>query len=375
MLLPLTIAIDHPRYFAFIPSAPTPASAFVDAAAERRLGLRRLVARGGRRGVRREPGPALARRLLRPPADRRWGASCRAARVGNLSALRRGARARAPRCAGGGGAPPGGRWKIVCSAEAHSSIASAARVMDVERRAVAADDDGRMLGDALRAALEPTASRLRRRRHRRLDQLRHRRRRRLDRRAQGEFEFWLHVDGAYGLAASSRRSPATASPGGAGRLGDRRPAQVAVRAVRLRARLSTAIPSPAAARTPRRRSTSTPSPKTSEWSPSDYAVASHPARPRPAVLVLARRPRHRGLRGRGRARAPLEVTRAGRGGDPRPRRARATSPSRSCRSWPSGATAGPTRTTTAGRPGCARPAPRSCSRRRCGARRSPGSRS
>ena len=30
VLLPLTIAIDHPRYLAFIPSAPTPASTFVE---------------------------------------------------------------------------------------------------------------------------------------------------------------------------------------------------------------------------------------------------------------------------------------------------------------------------------------------------------
>ena len=30
VLLPLTVAIDHPRYFAFIPSAPTAASAFVE---------------------------------------------------------------------------------------------------------------------------------------------------------------------------------------------------------------------------------------------------------------------------------------------------------------------------------------------------------
>ncbi len=99
-------------------------------------------------------------------------------------------------------APPGGRWKIVCSAEAHSSIASAARVMDVDVVPVKPADDGMLRGDDVRTALsehgasvfavvatagstnfgivDDVAS---------IAALKH------------EFDFWLHVDGAYGLAA------------------------------------------------------------------------------------------------------------------------------------------------------------------------------
>jgi len=90
----------------------------------------------------------------------------------------------------------------VCSAEAHSSIASAARVMDVDVVPVAPGEDGMLRGDAVRAALEEhgasvfavvatagstnfgivddlaSISAL-----------------------KDEHDFWLHVDGAYGLAA------------------------------------------------------------------------------------------------------------------------------------------------------------------------------
>jgi glutamate/tyrosine decarboxylase-like PLP-dependent enzyme len=91
---------------------------------------------------------------------------------------------------------------VVCSAEAHSSIASAAAVMDVDIVAVPTGRDGRLHGDAVASALD----------------------------AQGEAVFavvatagttnfgivdditsiaaaakakdvWLHIDGAYGLAA------------------------------------------------------------------------------------------------------------------------------------------------------------------------------
>lgn len=90
---------------------------------------------------------------------------------------------------------------IVCSAEAHSSVASAARVMDVDVVPVSPGESGVLTGEAVRAALEEygdavfavvatggstnfgivddIAS---------IAAL------------KGEFPFWLHIDGAYGLA-------------------------------------------------------------------------------------------------------------------------------------------------------------------------------
>ena len=121
--------------------------------------------------------------------------------LGNLSALVAAREhARFTLRTAGHGCP--GRWKVVCSAEAHSSIASAARVMDVDVVPVAPGADGMLRGDAVRAALEEHGASV------------------FAVVATGgstnfgivddvasiaalkeEFDFWLHVDGAYGLAA------------------------------------------------------------------------------------------------------------------------------------------------------------------------------
>jgi glutamate/tyrosine decarboxylase-like PLP-dependent enzyme len=116
--------------------------------------------------------------------------------LGNLSALVAAREhARSER-----GNPPGS-WIIVCSAEAHSSVASAARVMDVEVVTVSPGESGVLTGDAVRPALaehgdavfaviatagstnfgivDDIAS---------IAAL------------KDEYDFWLHVDGAYGLA-------------------------------------------------------------------------------------------------------------------------------------------------------------------------------
>jgi glutamate/tyrosine decarboxylase-like PLP-dependent enzyme len=46
------------------------------------------------------------------------------------------------------------RWRVAASAEAHSSIAAAARVMDIDVLDIDVDDRGRATGDALAAALD-----------------------------------------------------------------------------------------------------------------------------------------------------------------------------------------------------------------------------
>jgi len=73
--------------------------------------------------------------------------------VGNLSALVT-ARDAARRRLVDEGRPAPARWVVVCSAEAHSSIASAAAVMDVDIAPAAVDADGRLRGDAVARALD-----------------------------------------------------------------------------------------------------------------------------------------------------------------------------------------------------------------------------
>src|SRR5215207_1408100 len=98
---PATVAADHPRYLAVIP--PEAGGTFV-------------------------PGGTL----------------------GNLSALHA---ARHAALARRGGARPA-RWRIATSAEAHSSVAQAARVLDVELIDVPVDANHRLTEGHLRAALD-----------------------------------------------------------------------------------------------------------------------------------------------------------------------------------------------------------------------------
>ena len=110
-----------------------------------------------------------------------------------------------------------------------------------------------------------------------------------------EHGVWLHVDGAYGgaaLAAPSVRRPVRRDR--TRRQLHRRPAQVAVRAVRL---LRAALPRPRAGAGRARadaRATSTTS--TGRGQPGRPRRAPVPPGPRPAVLVQPGHPRHRPLR-------------------------------------------------------------------------------
>ncbi len=69
--------------------------------------------------------------------------------VGNLSALT----AARHRALTRRGSKPTGGWQLACTAEAHSSIRAAARVMDVEIVDIDTDDRGHLTGAALRHAL------------------------------------------------------------------------------------------------------------------------------------------------------------------------------------------------------------------------------
>jgi glutamate/tyrosine decarboxylase-like PLP-dependent enzyme len=201
VLAPACITTDHPQYLSFIPTAPTKAATAFDlvVSASAVYGGSWLEGAGAV-FAENEVLAWLAREFGFPPTA--GGVFVQGGTLGNLSALvaaREHARL-AIREAGGTDAPV--RWKVVCSAEAHSSIASAARVMDIDVVPVAPGADGMLRGEAVRTALEEhgasvfavvatagstnfgivddIAS---------IAEL------------KGEFDFWLHVDGAYGLAA------------------------------------------------------------------------------------------------------------------------------------------------------------------------------
>ena len=314
----------------------------------RRLGeraLRRLLARGRRRGLRRERGarrgwPASSG-CRRPPA----ASSCRAARSATSRRSSPPASTRVSRVQQSGADAPA-RWKVVCSAEAHSSIASAARVMDVEVVPVRPGDDGMLRGEHVRAALEEHGASVF-----------------AVVATAGSTNFGI-VDDVASIAALKERVrllaarrrrlrarrdavAARAAPlrgRRARRLGDRRPAQVAVRAVR---RVRPHLPRPrdrAAARTRSTPSTSTRSPRppsgarrtTPRTSPGAPAACRSGSRSRPtAATPTARRSR---ARSSSRRTSPARSSRA---------RGSGSCASRSSRSSCSSTTAGPARTTRA----------------------------
>jgi glutamate/tyrosine decarboxylase-like PLP-dependent enzyme len=188
-LLAGTTAIDHPRYMAFIPSAGTPAAALVD------LLISAYAVYGGSwlesAGAVHAENEAL--RWLAdlagfPPGA--GGCFVPGGTHGNLSALHA---ARERVRAGGGSAT-----RVACGEEVHSSVRSMLRLMDAGTVEVPGD---RLTGDALREALDGTdgvfavvatggTTNLGQ-----VDDL------------AGvatvcrERGLWLHVDGAYGLAA------------------------------------------------------------------------------------------------------------------------------------------------------------------------------
>ncbi|MFT4230882.1 MAG: aminotransferase class V-fold PLP-dependent enzyme [Microbacterium sp.] len=200
VLAPTCLSVDHPGYLSFIPCAPSKAAIAFDlvASASTIYGGSWLEGAGAV-FAENEVLHWLAREFGLPAGA--GGVFVQGGTIGNLSALVA-ARDVARRRGREAGRPDPDRWCVVCSAEAHSSIASAAAVMDVDVVAVPAGADGRLHGDGVAAALD----------------------------AHGDAVFavvatggttnfgivddiasvaaaakardvWLHVDGAYGLAA------------------------------------------------------------------------------------------------------------------------------------------------------------------------------
>jgi len=151
VLAPATISTDHPVFLAFVPGAPTKASVLFDLV---------ISASSTYGGSWLEGGGAVwaENQALRWIADLAClpegsgGVFVSGGTAGNLSAL-----VAARHAAGIARGERPARWAVVCGDSAHSSVLSAARVMDVDVVAVPSDDKARLTGPALREALDRNA--------------------------------------------------------------------------------------------------------------------------------------------------------------------------------------------------------------------------
>ena len=152
VLAPACLSTDHPGYLSFIPTAPTEAATLFDlvVSASSIYGGSWMEGSGAV-FAENEVLAWLAREAGLPESA--GGVFVQGGTIGNLSALvaaRHAAKAR--RLASGQALPAS--WKFVCSAEAHSSLKAAASVMDVEIVKAEVDQDGRLTGAAVEAALK-----------------------------------------------------------------------------------------------------------------------------------------------------------------------------------------------------------------------------
>jgi L-2,4-diaminobutyrate decarboxylase len=152
VLAKATVSVDNPRYLAFIPSAPTESATLFDlvVAASSIYGGSWLEGAGA---------IYAENQALRWVADlaglpeSAGGCFVQGGTMGNLSAL---VAARHAFLAGRGGRPAG-RLQVAATDEVHSSVVTAAQVMDVEVIGVATDARGRMTAGALERALDAHA--------------------------------------------------------------------------------------------------------------------------------------------------------------------------------------------------------------------------
>jgi L-2,4-diaminobutyrate decarboxylase len=141
------ISTDHPRYLAYIPSAPSEYASLFDLV----VGASALYGGSWQEGAGAVFAENQALRWLSDLAglpESAGGVFVQGGTIGNLSALvtaREDARAKFPEVT---------RWAIACSAEAHSSIATAAKIMDVELVKIAPREDLRIHGDDIAAAID-----------------------------------------------------------------------------------------------------------------------------------------------------------------------------------------------------------------------------
>lgn len=141
------ISTDHPRYLAFIPSAPSESSNLFDLV----VGASALYGGSWLEGAGAVFAENQALKWLIDLAGlpkSAGGVFVQGGTIGNLSALvaaRHHARSKYPNV---------DRWVIACSSEAHSSIKSAADVMDVEVLQIETDSEHRLIGERVAASVD-----------------------------------------------------------------------------------------------------------------------------------------------------------------------------------------------------------------------------
>jgi len=197
VLAPACISTDHPRYLAFIPTAPTELSSLFDLV----VGASGIYGGSWLEGAGAVYAENQALAWIAGLAgfpETSGGVFMQGGTIGNLSALvtaRESARSKYGNEY---------RWILLVSESAHSSIASAARVMDVDICECAVDESGRLTGDSVREAVNSLSENQRAfavvatsgsTNLGTIDDLTS------IADAAAEHGLWFHVDGAYGAAA------------------------------------------------------------------------------------------------------------------------------------------------------------------------------
>lgn len=148
VLLPATRASDDPMNLAYIPAAPTRAAVAFDTVVSAANVFGGLWEGGAGAIFAENQVLRWLADLLGWPADAA-GVFVSGGTNGNLSALAT-AREHARRTRGG---KPAGGWALACASTAHSSVSSAARLLDMEVVMVPVDANGHLTGEALEPLL------------------------------------------------------------------------------------------------------------------------------------------------------------------------------------------------------------------------------
>lgn len=149
VLAKATLSVDNPRYLSFIPAAPTEAATLFDLV----VGASSIYGGSWLEGAGAIYAENQALRWIADLAglpDSAGGVFVQGGTLGNLSALVAARHTAAARRTG----PRPARWAFVCSSEAHSSMKHAAQVMDVDLVTVPVDANGRMTGPALQQVID-----------------------------------------------------------------------------------------------------------------------------------------------------------------------------------------------------------------------------
>ena len=147
-LQPANVAVDHPGYLAFIPHAPTVAAIVFDILVSgQAIYAGSWLEASGATYAENQALRWLAD-LAGYPADA-GGTFVQGGTLGNLSALHT---ARTSALRRREGQRPG-RWQVAASAEAHSSINQAARVLDIDVLDVPVNAEYRLTAEGLRQAI------------------------------------------------------------------------------------------------------------------------------------------------------------------------------------------------------------------------------